>query len=152
MWLPLPPTGRLHNPPQAGRVQFPATFSWGAGFLTSAARPPRTRPQGTARRDLLRPPPPPSPPTSPARIRTDRARTPRSWAGRAEWSGVRRVEQRATQHAPRLGASRAASGRRRRAEVAEWRRLVEAAEASCGGCRGRSRSVTRGREAAAVRV
>ena len=51
---------------QAGRVRLPAAFSWGAGFLTSAARPPRARPQGAARRGLLRPPrrgsarPPPS--------------------------------------------------------------------------------------------
>ena len=37
-----------------GRVRLPAAFSWGAGLLTSAARPPHARPQGAARRGLLR--------------------------------------------------------------------------------------------------
>ena len=52
--LPPPPTGWPPDPPQAGRVRLPAAFSWGAGLLTSAACPPRARPQGAARRGLLR--------------------------------------------------------------------------------------------------
>jgi len=52
--LPPPPTRRPPDPPQAGRVRLPAAFSWGAGLLTSAARLPRARPQGAARRGLLR--------------------------------------------------------------------------------------------------